>query len=191
MSVRGDRPNADALASVDAIHAAVDAAVAPLERRHAERLRCHRGCSGCCVDHISVLAVEAEKIRRDYPELLRQGRPHPEGACAFLDVTGACRIYESRPHVCRTQGLPLRWTESRPDGRVLEYRDICPLNADPDEPAEALPAEDCWTSGQVEASLAAVQSRLEEGEPRRVRLRALFRRSQPLAIPAPESEDAA
>lgn len=180
---------ADALAELDRVHAAVDRAASALARRHSDRLQCHRGCSGCCVDRISVFEVEAAKLRRDFPELLREGRPHPAGACAFLDADGACRVYASRPYVCRTQGLPLRWTERQADGRVLEYRDICPLNVDAERPVEGLAADDCWTLGRVEASLASLQALLDHGRRRRVRLRSLFRRSDPLQIPVREAQD--
>lgn len=185
MSISRNDPDADPLTVLDRIHEAVDRDVEPLHRRHAARLECRRGCSGCCVDHLTVFAVEADKIRRDFPDLLREGRPYPAGGCAFLDAEGACRVYESRPYVCRTQGLPQRWTESGTDGRVLEYRDICPLNIDPDAPVEGLDAGDCWTLGPAEATLAELQSRIDGGTLRRVTLRSLFRRTEPLEIPEP------
>ena len=87
----------------------VDEAARRLEAVHADRLQCRRGCSSCCVDTLTVFEVEAENIRRHQGELLRAETPHAAGACAFLGETGACRIYEHRPYVCRTQGLPLRW----------------------------------------------------------------------------------
>ncbi|MDB4996191.1 MAG: hypothetical protein JWM74_3623, partial [Myxococcaceae bacterium] len=137
------------------LHDAVDRETGRLHVLHAERLACRRGCSSCCVDDLTVFEVEAEPIRRVYAELLATGVPHPEGACAFLDDEGACRIYEERPYVCRTQGLPLRWLDED-DGQVVELRDICPLN-EAGEPIEELAAEDCWTLGPVEERLAAAQ----------------------------------
>jgi hypothetical protein len=120
---------------------------------------------------LTVFDVEAEPIRRQYAELLANGAPHEEGACAFLDAEGSCRIYAERPHVCRTQGLPLRWTEER-DGDVVELRDICPLN-DPGEPIVELAPDDCWSIGPVEERLARLE--LANPEPKaRVRLRDLF-----------------
>ena len=41
--------------------------------------------------------------------------------CPSLDESGACQMYESRPLVCRTFGLPLR------DGRKF-LGDVCDLN---------------------------------------------------------------
>lgn len=116
-----------------------------------------------------MFAIEAERIRAHNDSLLASGAPHAEGACAFLDDAGACRIYADRPYVCRTQGLPLRWIDEE---REAELRDICELN-EAGEPLEALPAEACWTLGEVEAKLAQLQERFGvEGE--RVALRALF-----------------
>ena len=157
-----------------ALHAEVDARAGELARRHAGRLRCGRGCSACCQDGLSVFEVEAERIRRAHPELLSGGVPHAPGACAFLDAEGACRIYADRPYVCRTQGLPLRWIEEDAAGRVAERRDICPLN-EGGPPLESLPERDCWTLGEAEGKLAALQSARDGGARRRVALRSLFR----------------
>ena len=165
----------DPLAELAKLHAAVDAEVAELSELHAERLQCGRGCAGCCVDDLSVFALEAERIRVEAGELLRSGQPHPPGACAFLDAEGACRVYAARPYVCRTQGLPLRWLEER-QAQVVELRDICPLNEPEDQlPLEALAPEDCWPIGPVEARLRELQAGHEPETPlRRVRLRDLF-----------------
>jgi Fe-S-cluster containining protein len=181
---------ADAVALVARLHARVDAEVAPLSRRWASRLRCGLGCTGCCSDDLTVFEVEAERIRREHPEVLRQ-EPGPTGACAFLDAAGACRVYAARPYVCRTQGLPLRWLEGD-----SEHRDICPLN-DAGEPAlEVMEPDACWTLGPWEETLAAVQLRRsrEVSAPgaggdvgvglTRVALRSLF-------APAPGSEPGA
>jgi uncharacterized protein len=155
-----------------ALHAEVDAAAAALAAEHAERLQCRRGCAACCVDELTVFEVEAERIRRHAPALLAEGAPHPPGACAFLDPDGACRIYEARPYVCRTQGLPLRWLDEAPDGALVEYRDICSLN-DGGRPLETLDPTACWSIGPVEVRLQALQ-REATGDLVRVALRELF-----------------
>jgi hypothetical protein len=145
-----------------------------LHALHWARLQCRRGCSSCCVDELTVFGVEAENIRRHHAEFLGHATPHPEGACAFLDESGACRIYEDRPYVCRTQGLPLRWIEERPNGGPVEMRDICPLN-EKGEPVETLPADSCWSIGPFEERLASLQCAADSGRLGRVHLRALFR----------------
>ena len=157
------------------MHADVAGETRRLHVLHAPRLACRRGCTSCCVDGLTVFDVEAEPIRRRHAELLATGAPHAEGACAFLDADGACRIYEERPYVCRTQGLPLRWIEER-DGQEVELRDICPLN-EAGPPVEDLPESDCWTLGPVEERLARLQLEADasrETASNRTALRALF-----------------
>lgn len=157
------------------LHAEVDRQAGHLSVLHAKRLQCGKGCCSCCVDGLTVFEVEAESIRRQHADLLAEAVPHSEGACAFLDEAGACRIYEHRPYVCRTQGLPLRWTEVRSDGNPVELRDICPLNEN-GPPVEILTAEECWSIGPFEDRLARLQASADGGKLRRVSLRSLFRR---------------
>jgi len=165
----------DAQDELLALHEEVDRAAAALAERHRGRLHCARGCSGCCTDGLSVFEVEAERIRSQHAALLRDGTPHPPGACAFLGDAGECRIYPDRPYVCRTQGLPLRWLDEEPAEALVERRDICPLN-EAGEPLETLPADACWTLGPFEERLRRLQETSETGAPRRVMLRSLFRR---------------
>jgi len=156
------------------LHGAVDAMTAPLVAQHRDRLQCARGCNACCVDGISVFALEAARIVAHHGELLETGAAHPEGACAFLDAEGACRIYEHRPYVCRTQGLPLRWLEERGD-ELVELRDCCELNFADDSGASLteLPEEQCFTLGPVEQRLREEAEQASAAE--RVALRSLFR----------------
>ncbi len=156
---------------VERLHAAVDRRVRVLAKRHRERLRCGLGCASCCEDDLTVFDVEAERIRAEFSAVLRE-TPHPEGACAFLDERGACRIYTARPFVCRTQGLPFRWIGETDDGELVEYRDICPLN-ETDEPVEEIASDDCFTLGETEDRLRALQM-ASTGNLARVRLRDLF-----------------
>lgn len=156
-----------AVAYVERLHRAVDELVAPLGARLEGRLLCRRGCAACCLDDLSVFEVEADLIRRRHPEVLVT-EPAPPGRCAMLDAEGACRVYDARPYVCRTQGYPLRWAEE-----TGEKRDICPLNDDGSDLTE-LPESLCWTLGPVERRLAAAQALIDGGEGRRVELRSLF-----------------
>jgi len=165
--------DAPPLDSILALHGAVDGKAAALAARHAERLVCRRGCAACCVDGITVFEIEAERIRTRHTELLARGKPHPPGACAFLDGDGACRIYEDRPYVCRTQGLPLRWIDRLEGGEVVERRDICPLNEE-GQPIESLAAEACWTLGPTEAGLRELEAKRSGGALHRIALRDLF-----------------
>ena len=99
---------------------------------------------------------------------------HFEARCRNLADDLLCRIYEQRPYVCRTQGLPLRWLDAGPSGETVEYRDVCPLNeGEGAPPIESLDPSACWAIGPVEGKLAQLQA--ETGDPgRRVPLRSLF-----------------
>lgn len=152
-------------------YAEVDAQAGNLASIHAERLNCKRGCSSCCLDGITVFEIEAENIRVNNTGFLKDETPNTNGGCAFLDEAGACRIYENRPYVCRTQGLPLRWLEEL-DEEIVEYRDICPLNED-GEPIENLAEDKCWTIGGFEEKLAEIQFQFNE-KMTRIALRELF-----------------
>ena len=160
---------------VERLHAAVGSVVAPLEARLGPRLTCARGCAGCCVDELTVFAVEAAALVRHHRALFEAEAPRAPGACALLDDAGACRAYAHRPYVCRTQGLPLRWVEEGDDGAPVELRDECALNGAGGPPLEALDAADCFALGPFEARLAALQSSLDAGQGTRVALRSMFR----------------
>ena len=162
-----------ALNAVTKLYREVDGLVNRLSRSHADRLTCRIGCISCCLDSITVFEIEADNIRRHYPELLKSGTQHQEGACAFLDAAGTCRIYEHRPYVCRSQGLPLRWIQEIEDGRIVEMRDICPLNEE-GSPVESLEAGECWTIGPFEEQLSGIQHDASDGIMKRVALRDLF-----------------
>ena len=172
-----DHPSAawpDILKALEEFYREVDEAVRRLSTLHAGRMRCVRGCALCCMDGITVFEVEAEYVRHHGRRLIETLEPHPEGACAFLDGQGSCRIYPYRPYVCRTQGLPLRWIEETEDGIPVEMRDICPVN-EAGPPVEELSPDHCWTIGPAEMRLAALQSLVSGDSPVRVPLRALFR----------------
>ncbi len=143
------------------LHQVVDELASTVAAKHT--LACKEGCSGCCVDGLTVFEIEAARIREAHPDLLATGTPSDVG-CAFLDEAGACRVYDVRPYVCRTQGLPLRWVEEE-DGEAVEMRDICPLNANVD--LAQIGPEAMWTIGPFEERLA------QHGDTR-VALRSLF-----------------
>jgi uncharacterized protein len=151
-----------AIDEVRRLHAEIDTRVASLLDRLGDALVCRRGCCDCCVDDLTVFPVEAAVIGVGAGDFLAAAEPHPAGSCAFLDDSGSCRIYEWRPYVCRTQGLPLRWLECGPDGDDRELRDVCPLNDEPlrttGQGLETLPAASCWTLGEIESRLAGLQA---------------------------------
>jgi len=162
------------LKTLKGVYSELDGKASSLESLHKNRLHCKCECTYCCVDDLTVFEIEAEYIQQNHGVLLDFESPRPSGACAFLDNKGACRIYSSRPYVCRTQGLPLRWIEERDNGSIVEMRDICSLN-ESGSPVETLPEKECWTIGPFEGKLATLQAQLDKGKMRRVSLRSLFK----------------
>jgi Fe-S-cluster containining protein len=86
----------------------VDELSAQLEKLHRKHLMCRAGCDLCCMDY-SIFPVEFYFIRDQLtgrgfkPELpVNSG----ENTCVFLK-DHRCTIYNERPIICRTHGLPL------------------------------------------------------------------------------------
>lgn len=87
----------------------IDTLSKKLEDKHKKHLNCKSGCDLCCMDY-NIFPVEFDSILdelkgRDFsraalPEVLN------EENCIFLK-DHRCLIYESRPVICRTHGLPL------------------------------------------------------------------------------------
>lgn len=161
------------LKQLNDLYRQIEPEITRLVALHADRLKCSRGCTKCCVDDLTVFEIEAENIRRTFATILENENPAPFGVCAMLDNDGACRIYPSRPYVCRTQGLPLRWIDEIQPNQFAEMRDICPLNAT-GKPVETLPETACWTIGPVESHLAILQTQFSQGTLNRIKLRSLF-----------------
>ncbi len=164
---------------LELLHQEVEDQVAVVTAALPGPLACRLGCDDCCVDDLTVFGVEADLIRHHYGKLLSAASPRAVGACAFLDAAGACRVYDHRPYVCRTQGLPLRWADTDEAGAAVEMRDICPLNEEPvGQPLHELELSQCWELGGFEGRLASLQAE-DQGsfELHRERLRDLFSES--------------
>ena len=96
--------------------------------RYSEQIVCRRGCSTCCLGGLTLVPVEAVALGEELglePERvsLQAGQPplSEEGMCTLLDDDNRCIAYDSRPLICRTQGLPLQY----PD---FEGVSVCELN---------------------------------------------------------------
>ena len=81
--------------------------------RHGSQMQCATGCSDCCHVRLTITSVEAAAIRAHVAGLPGARRAQlVDGAaadrCAALDPAGRCRIYEARPLVCRSHGVPVR-----------------------------------------------------------------------------------
>lgn len=95
----------------------VDAFFARVEARHGADMQCQTGCSDCCHVRLTITRAEAAAIRADvaaWPVARRAALAHTgaerptHDRCAALDAAGRCKIYEARPLVCRSHGVPIR-----------------------------------------------------------------------------------
>jgi Fe-S-cluster containining protein len=85
---------------------------------------CKSGCSACCHTQVSVTRDEAELLVQRIADgveinighLILQAQAgdnasdfykldYKERACIFLDENGACKVYNDRPSVCRTNAV--------------------------------------------------------------------------------------
>jgi hypothetical protein len=105
----------------------VDESSLKLQVMHQKHLTCKKGCDSCC-ESLRLFPIELAFIN---DALKNEGAILPKKrwnkytkACRFL-VNGACSIYEHRPLICRTQGLPLLYEQA--DGSAFELS-VCTLN---------------------------------------------------------------
>ena len=111
---------------------------ARLSAHYAKHLVCRAGCSSCCHHHLSVFQVEADfvaaaitalpvavqqQVVEQAREVLEKETDDLPVVCPML-VAERCAIYDARPVICRTQGLPLLLEAE--DGTPAV--DFCPLN---------------------------------------------------------------
>jgi len=109
--------------------------------RYSEKIRCGKGCHSCCLHGLTVNGLERENIRQyltSHPDVSTKAvlnaktNPHQGQRCAFLDAAGACIIYEARPIVCRSHGVPLKATlEGDSSAHISSspiQKSVCPLN---------------------------------------------------------------
>jgi Fe-S-cluster containining protein len=149
MTPTGMRPNRPELAAtLVQLRRRVDAHFAAAVARSPSAFQCGPGCEACCHVRIGVFAVEAAPIRDALAELavrdpqlrarVRHQADDPAHAdrCALL-VDGRCAVYDARPLICRSHGLPIAAeplaTSGKPDLQV----DHCPLNFQNEPPPRA------------------------------------------------------
>ena len=126
-------PGLGPLGALTQLWAKVDAFGARVDARMPGERACGEGCHDCCAPGLSVTTIEGEAIaafvERATPAeqtRLREALARAAGdRCAALDARGACTIYEARPIVCRSHGLPIR--VAGPERR-LPMIDACPKN---------------------------------------------------------------
>jgi Fe-S-cluster containining protein len=148
----------DPLANYRSLLAKVDDLCRGIEDRLGDAITCHAGCSTCCLA-ISVFPVEAVAMiaaaDRLPAEQLRQLKAHlaawsPEDERCPLLEGEHCLLYEARPIICRTHGLPILLMEG--EARRI---DVCPRNC---QGIDHLPGEAVLDLERLNTLLAAVNA---------------------------------
>ncbi len=86
----------------------IDLEAERLSKMHRNHLQCKNGCDLCCMDYnifpVEFYAIyESLKSKNAAPKTTKK---LDKNTCAFLK-DHSCAIYEHRPVICRTHGLPL------------------------------------------------------------------------------------
>jgi Fe-S-cluster containining protein len=114
------------------IVAKVDLKFNEIQALYPTQIQCGVGCSGCCSGGLTVSKVEQERIRHflsERPDIdalvqgcQRQSQQNEAEHCQFLDTEQKCLIYEARPIICRSHGVPvfIRQGENPPEKRVCQ-----------------------------------------------------------------------
>jgi len=103
----------------------IDDLALSLEKLHFKHLKCRAGCDLCCMDY-SIFPVEFSYILNELKKEKLTLLPANHGknnACIFLE-DHTCSIYEHRPVICRTHGLPLLYMNENNEWELS----ICELN---------------------------------------------------------------
>ncbi|TYO98219.1 Fe-S-cluster containining protein [Geothermobacter ehrlichii] len=149
-----------ALAAYRQLLTRIDAFAAKTRQRLGEQLYCRPGCAGCCT-HIGVLPVEALALSGALAEAppplrerVRKRLANTAGDDCPLLEQNLCLLYDARPVICRTQGLPLL-VGSGEERRI----DFCPLNF---RGLDSLPGEVVLDLDRLNQTLVAINLLLGE-----------------------------
>lgn len=144
----------------EALLARVSARCVEIETALSGHMACRKGCSTCCLN-ISLFPVEAVRLRlafdalggeRKATVLARADESTDEGPCPLLDEGGACLLYDHRPVICRTHGLPILFADEKGARRV----DFCPENF---QALESLSGDAMIDLDALNQMLAAINAR--------------------------------
>jgi len=110
--------------------ARVDALCNTIAATLGKQITCSAGCSSCCTS-ITIFPVEAAALRealnklpaQRVEEIRRYVLDHADGERCPLLFHDHCLLYEARPIICRTHGLPIIYTM---EGQ--RNSDCCPHN---------------------------------------------------------------
>lgn len=123
--------SSDARQEYESLTLAIEDFASDVAKQHRQHINCRRGCFLCCVPPETLFRIEGELVRdavgglsEEQRERIRERVEDSERTLCPLLEDGACSIYESRPMICRTQGLPL----AQQNGDEAFELDYCRLN---------------------------------------------------------------
>ncbi len=145
------------LANYNALVDRVDSLCREIILASGDEIACRPGCDGCC-RHFSVFPVEAYNIARavasldpDITGMIRdRARNLRAGDGCPLLHGGCCMLYEKRPIICRTHGLPIM-IRNGDDTKI----DFCPRNY---RNAESIKGHYIIDLDTLNSTLAAINS---------------------------------
>ena len=144
------------LANYISLLSRVDQLCREINEKFAEQIACRAGCSACC-RHLTLFPVEAANLVKAVESLpaeirsLLAGRIQwsESGSCPLL-LDDCCTVYDNRPVICRTHGLPLL---AEVEGR--RSVDCCPENF---RDAESLPGSAVINLETLNSALVAINA---------------------------------
>ena len=83
----------------------LDLDIKRLENMHSSHMQCSKACYHCCMN-FGILPIEAFAIAQTFSNKTAFTKTETNEQCIFL-IHNLCSIYEHRPFICRTQGLPI------------------------------------------------------------------------------------
>ncbi len=154
----------DAIERFEALAGDVERKFDAIRQRNHGCMECQKGCSDCCRCRLSITRLEEAYLRQGLArlpesvrrELAERATDESREMCAGLDADGACQVYESRPLICRSHGVPLRYRYPVPLVQPTRI-DVCQKNFT-EGSTSALPAEDVIDQTSLTAVLAVLDA---------------------------------
>ena len=88
-----------------------------IESIHKKNIICHKRCDSCCINltifPIEFFAIKEKMVQNNFE--LSKVRFDNKASCGFLK-NSICQIYDYRPLICRTHGLPIVFLNQNDDG---------------------------------------------------------------------------
>lgn len=144
-----EKPSTDDFAHYQNLIRQVDALADIIIKNNTSHFTCRPGCSSCCQSQLTGNAIESLNMARALTGIKVNPRDDEE-KCIFLKE-GRCVIYQARPLVCRTQGLPLLYGLADEDNPP--ELSVCELNF---TMVEEISHDSCLNMDRINLALGAV-----------------------------------